>query len=126
MDYAVALDKVPASGNPSEGEMVKNWLAAADEKGIPSAFIIHDGVIAWIGHPMTMDEPLAKIVASDWDLKAHAAERLAEKAREKKDMAVQMKVIAPLQKGDYKGTLAAIEQVVSSDSDLTSSFDPIK
>lgn len=123
MDYSVALDKVPASGNPSEGAMAQNWLAAAEENGIPSAFIIRDGVIAWIGHPMTMDQPLEKITAGDWDPKAHAAERLAAKTREKKLMAVQMKVFTPLRSRDYKGTLAAIEQVTASDPDLAEVFD---
>ncbi len=126
MDYAVALDKVPAPGNPSDGAMAKHWLAAAEENGIPSAFVIHDGVIAWIGHPMTMDQPLAKIVAGDWDPRAHAAERLAAKSREKKLMAVQMQIYSPLRTRDYKGTLAAIEQVTASDPDLATEFDQVK
>ena len=72
MDYSVALDSVPASGNPNDGAMARTWMAAAEEHGIPAAFIIRDGVIAWIGHPMSMDQPLAKITAGDWDPKAKA------------------------------------------------------
>src|SRR5262245_53060776 len=76
MDYSVALDSVPKDGKPNEGVMATTWMKAAEENGIPTAFVIHDGAIAWIGHPMEMDEPLAKIVAGNWNLRTQAAERL--------------------------------------------------
>jgi thiol-disulfide isomerase/thioredoxin len=126
MDYSVALDSVPASGNPNDGVMAKTWMAAAEEHGIPAAFIIRDGVIAWIGHPMSMDQPLARITAGDWDPKAKAPERLVAKVREKKMMGVQMKVYTPLRQRDYKGTLAAIKEVTASDPDLSDEFDMVK
>jgi thiol-disulfide isomerase/thioredoxin len=67
MDYRVATDQ--------EDAMAKNWLQAAGQNGIPAAFIVNgDGKIAWIGHPAAMDEPLEKIHAGKWDLKAAAAE----------------------------------------------------
>ncbi|MFO0958424.1 MAG: redoxin family protein [Isosphaeraceae bacterium] len=84
MDYSVALDDVPKGGDPNDGAMAKNWLKAAEENGIPSSFIVRDGKIAWIGHPMSMDEPLAAIVAGHWDPKEMAARRLVEKRKEKK------------------------------------------
>ncbi|MBX3409088.1 MAG: TlpA family protein disulfide reductase [Phycisphaeraceae bacterium] len=52
MDYRVGYD--------SDREMVNAWLRAAGQDGIPCTFIVGgDGKIAWIGHPMNMDEPLA-------------------------------------------------------------------
>jgi thiol-disulfide isomerase/thioredoxin len=73
MAYRVALDSVPAGKPRNEGAMAKNWMIAAGQKGIPTAFIIDgEGRIAWIGHPATMDDPLDKIVAGKWDLKAAA------------------------------------------------------
>ena len=65
MDYSVALDTVPEKGDPNDGAMARTWMKAAEENGIPTAFVVHDGKIAWIGHPMEMDEPLAKITAGD-------------------------------------------------------------
>jgi len=60
MDYRVALDAVPEGKDAQDGAMSKNWMGAADQNGIPTAFIVNgDGVIAWIGHPMRMDKPLA-------------------------------------------------------------------
>ena len=46
MDYSIALDNVPAGGNPNEGSMAKTWMKAAEENGIPAAFVIRDGKIA--------------------------------------------------------------------------------
>ncbi len=57
MDYSVALDDVPKDGKPADGAMAKNWMKAAEENGIPTAFVVRDGKIAWIGHPIEMDEP---------------------------------------------------------------------
>ena len=60
MTYRVALDSVPEGASPSDGFMAKNWMMAAKQRGIPTAFIVADGKIASSGHPMTMDEPLEK------------------------------------------------------------------
>jgi len=77
MDYNVAY-----SGN-NDGMSV-SWMKAAGQRGIPASFIIKDKVIQWIGHPMSMDKPLAEIKAGTFDLKAHRAEfdKEAEAARE--------------------------------------------
>lgn len=51
------------------------YMRAANQSGIPTAFIVgRDGVVEWIGHPMTMDEPLARVVAGNWDREAAIAE----------------------------------------------------
>jgi thiol-disulfide isomerase/thioredoxin len=126
MDYSVALDDVPKKGDPDNGAMAKNWMKAAEEDGIPTAFVVRDGKIAWIGHPMEMDESLAKITAGDWDLKLLAEQRLAQKARAKKLLAVQMKVYKPFRARDYKATISAIEEVAASDAELAEEFAPIK
>jgi thiol-disulfide isomerase/thioredoxin len=126
MDYSVALDQVPEGGDPAEGAMAKTWMAAAEEQGIPTAFVVHDGTIAWIGHPMEMDGPLAKIVAGQWDSKATAAERLVAKIKEKKVTAARERIYKPYRDRDFKATLAAIEEATASDSELGGEFDVIK
>ncbi len=118
MDYNVALDSVPEGASPGDGAMAKTWMLAAGENGIPAAFIVHDGKIAWIGHPMSMDDPLAKVVAGNWDAKAIAATRLAEKRKEKKMVAVQMKIITPYRSRDYRATLSAIDEVIAADPEM--------
>lgn len=52
MKYRVAQDD-------AAGTMSKTWMRAAGQRGIPAAFLIgKDGKIAWIGHPMGLEEPL--------------------------------------------------------------------
>jgi thiol-disulfide isomerase/thioredoxin len=126
MDYNVALDSVPAGGSPMNGAMAKNWMAAAEEHGIPTAFIVHDGKIAWIGHPMNMDKPLEQVVAGTWDYKPLAATRLAAKLKERKATEAQRKIVAPYRAGDYRGTLSAIEEVASTDPEVARGFATLK
>jgi thiol-disulfide isomerase/thioredoxin/Flp pilus assembly protein TadD len=51
MDYAVALDT-------DDGFMAEGWMKAAGRRGIPSAFVVREGRIAWIGHPMSLEAAL--------------------------------------------------------------------
>lgn len=61
MNYRVAMDDRSDGGT---GAMAKNWLAAAGQNGIPCSFIVdQSGKIAWIGHPMRLEEPLKKVLA---------------------------------------------------------------
>ena len=54
MTYRVALDDKSQEKN---GAMAVNWMVAADQNGIPTAFIVNQqGRIAWIGHPMELTE----------------------------------------------------------------------
>lgn len=85
MDYNVGY-----SGN-KEG-MATSWMEPAAQNGIPAAFIIKDGRIAWIGHPMSMDKPLAETKAGTFDTAAFKAsfDKQAEKTR------IQMKANAAI------------------------------
>ena len=86
MIYRVAIDRVPPGKHAETGgEMVQNWLKPAGEEGVPTAFIVDgDGRIAWIGHPMKLDDakagnPLECIVAGKWDLKAAASKHASQR-----------------------------------------------
>ncbi|RPG19661.1 MAG: hypothetical protein CBB69_004905 [Phycisphaera sp. TMED9] len=58
--YTIAVDRDGATSNA--------FMKAAKRNGIPCAFVVDgEGKVAWIGHPMSMDEPLKKIVAGKWD-----------------------------------------------------------
>ena len=54
------------SGN--QDGMAVTWMKAAEQNGIPSAFIVKNGVIQWIGHPMSLDKPLAEVKEGTFDL----------------------------------------------------------
>lgn len=67
MAYTVAIEE--------PDRMAETWMRAASQNGIPAAFVVdRGGTVAWIGHPMEIDEPLEKILAGEWDLAAAAAE----------------------------------------------------
>jgi len=54
MTYRVALDD---KTDNKKGQMAKSWMEAAGRNGIPSAFLVDTkGVIAWIGHPMELED----------------------------------------------------------------------
>jgi thiol-disulfide isomerase/thioredoxin len=84
MSYRVAMDAVPEKGKGNDGAMAKNWMRAAGQNGIPTAFIVNkEDRIAWIGHPAQMDEPLEKIATGSWDLQVTIAEH--KKAMEERE-----------------------------------------
>ncbi|MCU0316375.1 MAG: TlpA family protein disulfide reductase [Fimbriimonadaceae bacterium] len=75
MDYNVAY------GGEKE-KMALSWMDASGSRGIPTTFVVKDRVIQWIGHPMELDEPLAKIKAGTWDVKKAQKEWTDGRARE--------------------------------------------
>ena len=62
MDYAVAMDA-------ADQFMATNWMEAAEQQGIPTAFLVHRGQVAWIGHPRGgLEEALADVLAGTFDV----------------------------------------------------------
>src|SRR5262245_6886260 len=51
------------------------YMKAAGQSGIPCSFVIgKDGTIAYIGHPLFLDEVLPKVLAGTWDAAKGTAE----------------------------------------------------
>lgn len=60
MAYTVAWD--------DEGQTYADYMTAAGQRGIPTSFLVdREGKIAFIGHPMSMDLPMAMVVDGTWD-----------------------------------------------------------
>jgi len=60
LTYTIALD--------DEAQTNAAYMKAANQGGIPCAFVVgKTGNVEWIGHPMSMDEPLEQIVSGSWD-----------------------------------------------------------
>lgn len=60
MAYTVAFDDA--------GKTYASYMTAAGQRGIPTAFLVDkQGKIAYIGHPMNMDVPMAMVAAGTWD-----------------------------------------------------------
>ena len=73
MTYRVAMDD---KSEQKEGAMAETWMKAAGQNGIPAAFLVgKDGKIAWIGHPMSLPEPvIEQVLAGKFDLQKAAAD----------------------------------------------------
>lgn len=87
MDYNVAY------GGNTDG-MAESWMAAAGQRGIPTAFIVQDSKIRWIGHPMEIEKPLDEVVAGTFDDAAFKKDFDAKTEASRKEMAVQNAIAA--------------------------------
>ena len=116
MNYSVALDDVPADRGGHDGKMAVAWMAAAGEQGIPTAFIIANGKIAWIGPAMALEEPLEKVISGKWDLEAAARDRRKQRDHESKLVALYSKIGQAMRTGETKGTIDAIDAVIAGDA----------
>jgi len=112
MGYRVAYD--------SDRDMGKSWMEAAEQNGIPCAFIVgKDGVIQWIGHPMEMDKPLAAVAAGTWDLNK-AKDAASAQAKSEETSKELSKLMRSAQKsGDYTGLLAKLDEAIKNNPDNT-------
>ncbi len=84
MDYCIAIDDVPGKEKGSKQNMAESWMQAADQYGIPTAFIVREGKVAWIGHPMAMDEAIEKSSAREFDIEVAARPYRETKERKKR------------------------------------------
>jgi thiol-disulfide isomerase/thioredoxin/predicted negative regulator of RcsB-dependent stress response len=71
MTYRVTLDDKKDS---PQGKMAVAWMEAAEQTGIPTAFLVDKkGLIAWIGHPMSLtDELVEDVISGKFDAKKAA------------------------------------------------------
>jgi thiol-disulfide isomerase/thioredoxin len=108
MGYTVAYD--------ADRSMGEQWLTAAGLNTIPNSFIVDkQGRIAWIGSPMQLDEPLARVVAGTWDLEAYAAEQRKAKQNEGQIRAASEKLQNALRRRDHDRALSAIDELSGLD-----------
>jgi len=82
MDYRVAFDT-------KDDTMAKTWMTAAEQNGIPTAFIVNDkNQVLWIGHPMSIDKPLEQAVAGTFDVEAERKKFVAEITQQREQQKV--------------------------------------
>lgn len=95
-----------------DGSSNESYMQAAGQNGIPCAFIVgKDGKIEWIGHPMSMDDPLKAVVEGKWDRQAFADEFKEQQEMEALQMNVQRQVGGLLRDRDFKGAMAKFDEL---------------
>ncbi|MCH2213435.1 MAG: redoxin family protein [Fuerstiella sp.] len=97
LGYTIALD--------DDSSTWENYMTAADQGGIPCAFIVEQtGKVAWIGHPMNIDEPLASVVNGDFDVAAAAkifeTEKQLQPALRSRDFERSLEILNTLLESD--------------------------
>lgn len=108
MTYRVALDD---KTQVTKGVMAATWMDAADQNGIPTAFIVDKhGRIVWIGHPKSLTEKvIADVLADNFDITDYIREyerrQLEEQARQKLETAMNRKIWV-----DADAAVAVLEQ----------------
>ena len=113
MTYRVALDD---KSQDKDGAMANNWMKAAGQNGIPTAFIVdRQGKIAWIGHPMTLDESvLEQILAGKFDVATYAKEFDQQQQEQEQEQALSQKLSQALKSKDWDAADAAVTQIEKS------------
>src|SRR5436190_15974159 len=103
--------------------MAAQWMDAAGQQGIPSAFIVdRSGRVAWIGHPWAgMDETLEKVIAGTRDDKAVRA-AAEERQRQQDARARAAALLKPIQDlheaGKDRDAVAALDKMLAENEDL--------
>lgn len=111
MTYRVALDD--KSQNP-DGWMAQNWWPRkVNHHGIPTAFVINkDGIIAWIGHPMTLNEHvLDQIVSGHQDLAGAAGEYRKSWQVDQKFQELQSQLFGSIRDKKWARAESALNQI---------------
>lgn len=92
------------------------YMRATGQNGIPCAFVVgRDGVVEWIGHPASIDEPLEQIVDGDWDREA----AIAAFQRQQRLKETSSKLNALTRSEDWDGALELLDQLQEEGEDST-------
>lgn len=123
MGYTVLTDT-------AENTMAETWMMAALQQGIPTAFIVDgQGQIAWVGHPMEMDQPLADVVSGTHDVAAARAAFEADIRQTIEATRVDRLISAAAQKyesGDREAAIAELDALGKGSTQARASVERTK
>lgn len=85
--------------------MAKNWLEKSMSAGIPISFVIKNGIIQWIGHPVKLDSILVEVLDENFDYFKYKNARLASLSKRIKENEEDNKLLelieAKIKTSDY-------------------------
>jgi thiol-disulfide isomerase/thioredoxin len=111
MTYRVALDD---KSHDPEGFIGSNWWKRkVNHHGIPTAFIIgKDGRIAWIGHPMSLNEQILNdIVSGQYDLAKAAVEYKKELEENDRFQVLQEELFSDVKQKQWDAAESALKRI---------------
>jgi thiol-disulfide isomerase/thioredoxin len=105
MSYNVLADN-------NDQYMVNNWLLPYGQKGIPATFLVSEGKVVWVGHPVYLDSIMNLVITKKYDVagfkKEFAAQMDQDAAAEKANL-VFKPINAAYKAKDYETTLKLLE-----------------
>ena len=104
-------------GTDPDASTKDQYMKPAQQRGIPCSFIVKDGVVQWIGHPMSMDAPLEAVVAGTWDVPAAKTDFLAGIAFTQAQRGLMAKMAAAKESGDWAPVLESLDGLIASGGD---------
>ena len=109
MTYRVALDNKAGSAT---GQTANTWMTAAAQDGIPTAFLVNaNGVIVWIGHPMSLQEKVIDdVLAGTFDV-PKATDQYAQWLKTEMPIrALRQEIFTAIQKKDWDTAVAKLNE----------------
>jgi thiol-disulfide isomerase/thioredoxin len=110
MTYRVALDD---KSDGSQGKMIETWMAAAGQDGIPTAFLIDtNGIVAWIGNPMSLqDSSIDQVLAGTYDIKKGIAQMEQEQKNQLQIAKLADDLQSAMQSKDWDSATAKLDEI---------------
>jgi len=100
-------------GTDPDGSAKEQYTKPAQQRGIPSSFIVKDGVVQWIGHPMSMDAPLEAVVSGNWNIDQAKVTFLEDLAFSQAQRALNTKMAAAREGGDWAPVIASLDELIA-------------
>ncbi|MFA5849237.1 MAG: TlpA disulfide reductase family protein [Bacteroidales bacterium] len=109
MAYNIAMDN-------NDMHMANKWMKASGQGGIPATFLIKDGKIIWMGHPIKLDKILEEVLAGTYDM-ASTAKSFNEETEKMQNkmapyMALNKAVADAVAAKDFSTALNAIDNAM--------------
>ena len=125
MTYRVALDD---KSQEPKGAMAVAWMDAADQNSIPVAFIVsRQGRVAWIGHPMSLNEQtLEDILTGRFDVAKFAAEYERQQQVQATDMELSQKLSQAIKNKDWDTADTTIAELKKAQPAMEINFDLVR
>ncbi len=110
-------DKIHYTLTTDPDESVKtDYFRAAGQRGIPCAFIVgKDLHIEWIGHPMSMDDPLKAVVNDEWDRQEFKAKFEKAAQAERATREISGKLRQAQQEEDWDEVIVLLDKMIDLD-----------
>lgn len=123
MAYNVVADN-------NEQYMVNKWMKAAGLNGIPSTFLLKEGQIIWIGHPIKLDSIMELVIAGNFDVAAFKKSFEVQNTKSAEWSAKYSQVFNPIQEAikakDYTTAFSLIDKAIVENPNLAMSLQYMK